>query len=119
MIKSKLAAAAAGSQSYDHILSSHVTMTFAALVTLLTLGDDLSRVNRTGVLQGVQSLQNEDGRYVRIYKYYQMNFNILTIPNLVSKRVKVVQRVICDLCIRQLQYVTSWMTFPTLIFLVF
>lgn len=46
-----------------HLFSSHITMTYAALVTLLTLGDDLERVDRDGILKGVAALQNHDGRY--------------------------------------------------------
>lgn len=44
------------------LFSSHITMTYAALVTLLTLGDDLERVDRDGILKGVAALQNHDGR---------------------------------------------------------
>ena len=45
-----------------HLYSGHITMTYAALVTLLTLGDDLSRVDRRRILRGVKALQNADGR---------------------------------------------------------
>ncbi|GAA57609.1 geranylgeranyl transferase type-1 subunit beta [Clonorchis sinensis] len=45
------------SSSYD---CSHVTMVYAALCTLLILGDDLSRVDRHSVLSGVAALQCED-----------------------------------------------------------
>lgn len=48
-----------------NIVASHVAMTYAALVTLLTLGDDLSRVNRRGILGALKLLQNSDGRYIR------------------------------------------------------
>ncbi|CAH8550104.1 unnamed protein product [Heterobilharzia americana] len=39
---------------------SHATMVYSALVTLLLLGDDLSRVNRKGVLTGLSALQCSD-----------------------------------------------------------
>lgn len=42
---------------------SHVAMTYTALATLLILGDDLSRVNREAVLQGIRKLQLEDGSF--------------------------------------------------------
>jgi len=45
-----------------NIFSSHITMTYAALVTLLTLGDDLSRVDRRSIMKGLVALQNSDGR---------------------------------------------------------
>jgi len=44
--------------------ASHITMTYSAIVTLLTLGDDLKRLDRHSVLKSVAALQNRDGRYV-------------------------------------------------------
>ncbi len=38
-------------------------MTYTALASLLVLGDDLSRVNREGVLAGVRHLQQKDGSF--------------------------------------------------------
>ena len=43
---------------YDH---SHLAMTYVGICTLLALGDDLSRVHKTAILQTLQSLQKEDG----------------------------------------------------------
>ncbi|TPP57678.1 Geranylgeranyl transferase type I beta subunit [Fasciola gigantica] len=40
--------------------SSHVTMVYNALCILLTLGDDLSRVDRASVLRGISALQCAD-----------------------------------------------------------
>lgn len=37
-------------------------MTYTGLASLITLGDDLSRVNRKAVTQGVRALQQIDGR---------------------------------------------------------
>ena len=42
--------------------SSHITMTYTALLSLLILGDDLSRVNKRGVIVALQHLQLDDGR---------------------------------------------------------
>ncbi|KAJ9303482.1 hypothetical protein DTO217A2_7072 [Paecilomyces variotii] len=42
---------------------ANVAATFLFLVTLLILGDDLSRVNRRGCLQWLPSLQREDGSF--------------------------------------------------------
>lgn len=47
----------------DKYCESNVAMTYMALCILITLGDDLSRVNKSAVLQGVTSLQNSDGSF--------------------------------------------------------
>lgn len=41
----------------------HLAMTYTGLATLIILGDDLSRVNRKAVIQGVRALQQEDGSF--------------------------------------------------------
>lgn len=48
---------------YDH---SHLAMTYVAICTLVTLGDDLSRLHKRAILQTIQSLQKEDGSFVAI-----------------------------------------------------
>ena len=48
-------------QNHDYDCS-HVTMTFAALNTLLTLGDDLSKLNKQSILASLKALQLPDGR---------------------------------------------------------
>lgn len=48
-------------QSHDYDCS-HVTMTFSALNCLLTLGDDLSRIDKNAILKSLKSLQLPDGR---------------------------------------------------------
>ncbi|XP_050434574.1 geranylgeranyl transferase type-1 subunit beta [Adelges cooleyi] len=48
---------------------SNVAMTYMALCVLITLGDDLSRVNKSAVLQGVASLQKADGSFKSNYEY--------------------------------------------------
>ena len=40
----------------------HIAMTYTALCCLLILGDDLSRVNRTAIINGLKSVQLENGR---------------------------------------------------------
>ena len=42
--------------------SGHIAMTYTAIASLLILGDDLSRVNKTAVLTALRSLQQDDGR---------------------------------------------------------
>ncbi|XP_069694771.1 geranylgeranyl transferase type-1 subunit beta [Periplaneta americana] len=41
----------------------HLAMTYTGLASLVILGDDLSRVNRPAILEGVKALQQEDGSY--------------------------------------------------------
>jgi geranylgeranyl transferase type-1 subunit beta len=48
---------------YDH---THLAMTYCALCTLLALNDDLSRINRTGILQTLQGMQHSDGSFSSI-----------------------------------------------------
>lgn len=49
----------------DHVNfydSGHIAMTYTALLSLLILGDDLSRVNVRAVVAGLHKLQLSDGR---------------------------------------------------------
>ena len=48
------------SHPYDH---GHIAMTYTALASLLVLGDDLSRLDRSAVIAGVRALQLPDGSY--------------------------------------------------------
>jgi len=47
----------------------NVAMTYMALCILITLGDDLSRVNKPAVLQGVAALQKPNGSFKSNYEY--------------------------------------------------
>ena len=42
----------------------HLAMTYTALATLAILGDDLSGVDRAGVIEGLRKLQQEDGSFI-------------------------------------------------------
>jgi len=42
--------------------SGHIAMTYTALLTLLILGDDLSRVNKRAIIAGLRKLQLKNGR---------------------------------------------------------
>ena len=46
--------------------SSNIAMTYTALLCLLILGDDLSRVHTEAILAGVRSLQQKDGSFVSV-----------------------------------------------------
>ncbi|KOC69770.1 Geranylgeranyl transferase type-1 subunit beta [Habropoda laboriosa] len=44
----------------------HLAMTYIGLVTLCILGDDLSRVDRKSIVEGIQACQNPDGSFTAI-----------------------------------------------------
>ncbi|KAL7310513.1 geranylgeranyl transferase type-1 subunit beta [Mucor circinelloides] len=46
---------------FQHYDSSHIANTYTALLNLLILGDDLSRVNRKAIVKTLSLLQQEDG----------------------------------------------------------
>ncbi|CAD5115920.1 DgyrCDS4851 [Dimorphilus gyrociliatus] len=43
--------------------TSHITMTFSALLSLIILGDDLERIDKDAIATGVAALQLEDGSF--------------------------------------------------------
>lgn len=43
--------------------NGHLAMTYTCLATLVTLGDDLSRVDKEAVIKGVEASQNENGSF--------------------------------------------------------
>ncbi|XP_048515457.1 geranylgeranyl transferase type-1 subunit beta [Athalia rosae] len=43
--------------------TGHLTMTYLGLASLLTLGDDLSRVDKKSIIEGVRACQNDDGSF--------------------------------------------------------
>ncbi|XP_013183879.2 geranylgeranyl transferase type-1 subunit beta isoform X2 [Amyelois transitella] len=47
----------------SHYKCGHLAMTYTGLCMLLTLGDDLSRVNRKALVQGVKALQTKEGNF--------------------------------------------------------
>ena len=51
-----------GSKSSHPLDTSHITMTYAAINSLLILEDNLERLNRKGILAGVKALQLSNGR---------------------------------------------------------
>jgi geranylgeranyl transferase type-1 subunit beta len=53
-------------QNHDYDCS-HVTMTFSALNILLTLQDDLSRINKTAILSSLKQLQLSDGSFTATF----------------------------------------------------
>lgn len=48
---------------YDH---SHIAMTYVALCTLQSLGDDLSRINKHAILSTLKGLQKPNGSFVAL-----------------------------------------------------
>ncbi|CAF0826764.1 unnamed protein product [Brachionus calyciflorus] len=56
---------------------SHLTMTFSALNALLTLGDDLSRINKKAILTSIQALQLLDGSLTATSQDYENDVRFL------------------------------------------
>ena len=44
--------------------NGHIAMTYVALNCLLILGDDLSRVDKDGIVNGLKALQLDNGWYM-------------------------------------------------------
>lgn len=44
----------------------HLAMTYLGLASLITLGDDLGRVDKSSIIEGVRACQNEDGSFAAI-----------------------------------------------------
>ncbi|KAI8334966.1 terpenoid cyclases/protein prenyltransferase alpha-alpha toroid [Chlamydoabsidia padenii] len=53
---------------YQHYDSSHIANTYTALLNLLLLGDDLSRVNRKAIVKTIAHLQQDDGSIAPTYE---------------------------------------------------
>ncbi|KAL0870613.1 hypothetical protein ABMA27_005573 [Loxostege sticticalis] len=47
----------------SHYRCGHLAMTYTGLCILLTLGDDLSRINRKALVEGVKALQTDEGNF--------------------------------------------------------
>jgi len=52
-----------GSPAAHALDAAHAAMTYTALATLITLGDDLARVRKRDVSNGLRSLQRPDGSF--------------------------------------------------------
>jgi geranylgeranyl transferase type-1 subunit beta len=54
----------------------HIAMTYTALCTLTALGDDLSRVDKAGIVNGLKALQRKDGSFqcVHVTSEHDMRF---------------------------------------------
>lgn len=44
--------------------SCHVTTDYSALISLLVLGDDLGRIDRRAIIEGIKSLQHINGNLI-------------------------------------------------------
>lgn len=49
-------------ESNDYIIG-HLAMTYTGLASLLILGDDLSRIDRKSLIEGIEACQNPDGSF--------------------------------------------------------
>ncbi|XP_012281712.1 geranylgeranyl transferase type-1 subunit beta isoform X2 [Orussus abietinus] len=55
----------------------HLAMTYTGLATLLVLGDDLRRVNRKSIIEGIQACQNPDGSFTAVVAGYESDMRFL------------------------------------------
>jgi geranylgeranyl transferase type-1 subunit beta len=63
-------------QNHDYDCA-HVTMTFSALNCLLTLGDDLSKINKTSLLKSLSMLQLPDGSVRATFQDFENDVRFL------------------------------------------
>lgn len=62
----------------------HLAMTYTGLVTLLILGDDLSRVDRQSIVEGVRACQNPDGSFTAMVMGCESDMRFLYCASCVS-----------------------------------
>lgn len=62
----------------------HLAMTYTSLVTLLILGDDLSRVDRESIIEGVRACQNPDGSFTAMVTGCESDMRFLYCASCVS-----------------------------------
>lgn len=57
----KISSSSLSTHPHDH---GHIAMTYTALASLVIMGDDLSRIDRSALLTGVRALQLPDGSFM-------------------------------------------------------
>lgn len=62
----------------------HLAMTYTSLVTLLILNDDLSRVDRQSIIEGVRACQNPDGSFTAMVTGCESDMRFLYCASCVS-----------------------------------
>lgn len=60
-----------------HYDCSHVTMTFSALNSLITLGDDLSKIDKKAIINSLKNLQLADGSFTATNQDYENDVRFL------------------------------------------
>lgn len=63
----------------------HLAMTYIGLVTLLILGDDLSRVDRKSIVEGMRACQNSDGSFTAVIVGCESDMRFLYCACCISK----------------------------------
>ncbi|ORX88579.1 geranylgeranyl transferase type-1 subunit beta-like protein [Basidiobolus meristosporus CBS 931.73] len=63
---------------------ANLAMTYTALLLLLALGDDLSRVNRKAIIESMPYLQREDGSFCPCYESRESDMRFLYCASVVS-----------------------------------
>ncbi|PKC04350.1 protein geranylgeranyltransferas-like protein type I beta subunit [Rhizophagus irregularis] len=57
--------------------AANLAMTYTALTSLLILGDDLSRVNRSSIINSLKYLQKDDGSFTQTYQGMESDMRFL------------------------------------------
>jgi len=68
-------------EPYD---ASNLAMTYTALVCLIILGDDLSRVNKKAIIESISKLQQEDGSFAPVIFGMEFDMRFLYCAAVVS-----------------------------------
>lgn len=55
----------------------HLAMTYTALASLLILGDDLSRVDKDSIMEGMRACQNADGSFTAMVTGYESDMRFV------------------------------------------
>ena len=90
---------------YDH---GHIAMTYSALAALLTLGDDLSRVDRAAVVRAMGALQRPDGCFTATSNGSECDMRFLYCACAISTILDDWSGIDCD---RAVQYVRRCMSY--------
>ena len=92
-------------ENYNH---GHIAMTYTALATLRTLGDDLSRVDRSGIIRALKSLQLVDGSFQCIAVGSEHDMRFLYCACAISHMLDDWSGVDCDRAVAYIRACRSW-----------
>jgi geranylgeranyl transferase type-1 subunit beta len=86
----------------------HIAMTYTALCTLQTLGDDLSRIKRKAILESLKKLQRQDGSFQCIQVPSEHDMRFLYCACAISYMLKDWSGMNVDLAVKYIQSCRSY-----------